>query len=384
MTNNGDISPSSKPQSAIANRKLENRSGFGRKPPSEEWNGAALCRGAATPAKTALANFPPTGYFLAMNRKLVAVTLIALAWSSLVFGGEIHDAAKSGDLEKVKALLKANPDLVFSKDTNGCTPLHLTVQYVHKDMTEFLLTNKADVNAKDIYGWTPLHMAARFGGHKEMVELLLTNKADVNAKDKYFGRTPLHLAAAEGYKDVVELLLANKADVNIRINDGETSLHFAAVHAHKDVAELLLANKADVNAMANDGSTPLDQMKKPIKLKISNDSKDDSKAVAELLRQHGGREFVHEIDDAARDGDLEKVKTLLKSDPGLIFSEGDDGGTPLHYAAYGGHKDVTELLLATKADVNAGNYRAMTPLHVATVHAHKDVADLLRQHGGHE
>ena len=45
-----------------------------------------------------------------------AVTLVVLAWSSLAFCGEIHDAAKAGDLEKVKALLKDNPDLVFSKD----------------------------------------------------------------------------------------------------------------------------------------------------------------------------------------------------------------------------------------------------------------------------
>ena len=53
------------------------------------------------------------------------VTMVALAWSSLGFGGEIHDAAKAGDLAKVKTLLKDNPDLVFSKDSYGRTPLHL-------------------------------------------------------------------------------------------------------------------------------------------------------------------------------------------------------------------------------------------------------------------
>ena len=36
----------------------------------------------------------------------------------------IHDAAESGDLEAVKALVRANPDVVFSKDRNGLTPLH--------------------------------------------------------------------------------------------------------------------------------------------------------------------------------------------------------------------------------------------------------------------
>ena len=41
---------------------------------------------------------------------------IALAWSKLAFCGEIHNAARNRDLEKVKILLKDTADLVFSKD----------------------------------------------------------------------------------------------------------------------------------------------------------------------------------------------------------------------------------------------------------------------------
>jgi hypothetical protein len=39
------------------------------------------------------------------------VALFALAWSGLVFGGEIHDAARDGGLGKVKALLLSNASL---------------------------------------------------------------------------------------------------------------------------------------------------------------------------------------------------------------------------------------------------------------------------------
>jgi len=55
---------------------------------------------------------------------LIAVTLfslVVLAWSSLTFSGEIHDAAETGDLAKVKALLNGNADLAFSKDNKGTT-----------------------------------------------------------------------------------------------------------------------------------------------------------------------------------------------------------------------------------------------------------------------
>jgi hypothetical protein len=104
-----------------------------------------------------------------------AVTLVALAWSSLAFCGEIHDAAAGGDLEKVKALLKDNPNLVANKDDNldmnGGTPLYWAARLGHKDMAELLLANKADVNAKDNNDDTPLHATA-YNGRKDVAELL--------------------------------------------------------------------------------------------------------------------------------------------------------------------------------------------------------------------
>ena len=46
---------------------------------------------------------------------LVAVILCSLASCSRSKIDQIDDAAQAGDLEKVKTLLKDNPDLVFSK-----------------------------------------------------------------------------------------------------------------------------------------------------------------------------------------------------------------------------------------------------------------------------
>ena len=56
--------------------------------------------------------------------RLGTVSLLILVWSIPVFCGEIHDAAKAGDLAKVKALLKENPELVSGRDYMGYTPLH--------------------------------------------------------------------------------------------------------------------------------------------------------------------------------------------------------------------------------------------------------------------
>src|SRR5476649_2404567 len=110
-----------------------------------------------------------------------AVTLVALVWSCLAFCGEIHDAAKSGDLAKVKALLKANPDFVNSKNTNGLTPLDYAAYSGHIDVVKLLLENKADVNATNKSGMTPLSFAVD-AGHRDVAELLLANKAEVDNK----------------------------------------------------------------------------------------------------------------------------------------------------------------------------------------------------------
>ena len=56
----------------------------------------------------------------------------------------------------------------------------------------------------------------------------------------------------------------------------------------------------------------------------------------------------------------------------------------MHWAAEFGRKDVAELLLASKAEVNAKDITGATPFHAAAALKHEDVAELLRQHGGHD
>jgi len=106
-----------------------------------------------------------------------------------VGGGDIFNAAKRGDVERVTALLKDNLNLVSSKDSYGMTPLHLAA---NRDVAEVLLADNAEVDARDGHGRTPLNLELE-SGHYDVVELLLAKGADVNARDDN-GRTPLHVA----------------------------------------------------------------------------------------------------------------------------------------------------------------------------------------------
>src|ERR1043166_8361904 len=100
------------------------------------------------------------------------VIFALLALCSAARSDEIHDAAKVGDAEKVRELLKANPELVNAKDKEQKTPLHFAVETDQKKVAELLIANGADVNAKyqswikHAPGFTPLHDAS-FEGHKE-------------------------------------------------------------------------------------------------------------------------------------------------------------------------------------------------------------------------
>src|SRR5271157_1174368 len=71
------------------------------------------------------------------------------------------------------------------------------------------------------------------------------------------------------------------------------------------------------------------------------------------------------IHDAVLAGNLGKVKALLKKNPALAFEKDSSDQTPLHLAVEVGRKDIAELLLANKADVNAADSESATPLYLA-------------------
>jgi Ankyrin repeats (3 copies) len=76
--------------------------------------------------------------------RLAGVELVGLAWSSLAFSDEIHEAARTGKIDTVKALLKDRPDSISSKDKDGRTLLHWAAINGHRDVAELLLASKAD------------------------------------------------------------------------------------------------------------------------------------------------------------------------------------------------------------------------------------------------
>jgi ankyrin repeat protein len=274
-----------------------------------------------------------------LSKGKVWMLIIFCVWNSVAFcANEIDTAAGTGNLEKVTALLKANPDLVFNKNEGNYTPLHVAALNGQNAIVKLLLASNADVNVKGATGDTPLNFAVR-GNHLEIAKMLLAQKADVNAKNNW-GYTPLRTAIDHGGSiDLLALLIASNADVNLKDNIGFTPLADAT---GTNVAKLLLANKADLNARDYSGGTPLQW--------------------------------------AAYRGQKDVVEVLLAGNAN-IDARDNSGCTPLHTAVRRGKKDVVEVLLSHNADVNAKDNDGNTPLQFGF--DNKEITALLRQHGGH-
>jgi len=56
---------------------------------------------------------------------------------------------------------------------------------------------------------------------------------------------------------------------------------------------------------------------------------------------------------AIQEGNLELVRSLIDADATLVKQLEESGGTPLHFAALGGQRDIVQLLCERGADINA-------------------------------
>ncbi len=90
---------------------------------------------------------------------------------------------------------------------------------------------------------------------------------------------------------------------------------------------------------------------------------------------------AQEILTAADQGDLARVRALLAEDPARISIRDEAGYTPLHKAAYSGHGEVAQALLAAGADPNAASGSGSTPLHGAAFGGHLEAARVLLENG---
>ncbi|KAF5447042.1 hypothetical protein F2P56_032622 [Juglans regia] len=175
-----------------------------------------------------------------------------------------HVAAKQGDLELLKVLMEAHPELSMTVDVTNATALHTAAAQGHTEVVNFLLQAGSSLaTIAKSNGKTALHSAAR-NGHLEVVKGLLKKEPGITKRTDKKGQTALHMAVKGQSSEVVEeLIMADPSSVNIVDNKGNTALHIATRKGRAQIVRMLLGhNETDTKAVNRTGETAIDTAEK--------------------------------------------------------------------------------------------------------------------------
>jgi ankyrin repeat protein len=212
---------------------------------------------------------------------------------------QFFNAIKKGDVTEVRQLLKQDPALAKASDEKGRTAVLYAIYAKHKEIAELLVASGVQPNifeaaatgrlervrellkqqpelihAYSPEGWTALHLNFN---NLQMAKLLIDSGADLNLNSKNkLNATPLQGAAANNWVELGKLYLSRGANVNCRSEGGGSPLHEAAANGFLEFAQLLIDNGADVNQRDDSGKTPL-----------ANAMEYRKPDIEKLLRDHG-------------------------------------------------------------------------------------------------
>jgi ankyrin repeat protein len=203
---------------------------------------------------------------------------------------QLIQAITKDDAHRVKLLLFEDPNLVRARDTEGRTPILLSLFFGNEELAHVIRekTPDPDLFEAAALGDTDLlkqHLArdsklanavaqdgfgvlglASFFGRIEAVGALLAAGADPNTPSANdFKVRPIHSAAAnrsvETSLPLCTTLLEGGADPNVAQAGGWTPLHQAATHGRMPVVEILLTHGAKVDTKSDDDRTAAEMAK---------------------------------------------------------------------------------------------------------------------------
>jgi ankyrin repeat protein len=338
-------------------------------------------------------------------------------------------AIRAGDLDGLRALLDASPELVRAGDARGNQPIHWAVMTRRPDIIDELLKRGADINAQRTDGARPIQLsngdyhhrgwrdvpkdhpftpraivehlracgadcdmctAAHVGDFEWVKELLDADPALANRPSEYVSYyacsgTPLRNAAAAGHLPIVKLLLDNGADPNLpeeHIAPRGHALYSAATNGHYEIARLLLEHGAFPNAEVESSADTLSRV-------LAN--KDQK--MLELLCSYGAARSVELL---AHDNDLETAAAVFAANPSRANHPQALGSARseefirlmLRYqpdlakrVTVVKNRELTELLFAHGMDPSRPNWLGITPLHEIAQRGNLDAANLFLDHG---
>ncbi len=259
---------------------------------------------------------------------------------------EIFNAIKNNDTAKVKLLIGNDKSLLKSSDLAGNSPLHFAAYRGYADITDYLLSEGADIECINNMGYTPLGMIARSEGQFETARLLIEKDANINAKDP-LGQTPLNNAAMYNVDNrIIDLLLGHKAEIDTTRESLGDMLASACQRGHLELFRFIE--------------------------KLGGDSLFGNETTDRIFMRN-----------AIAGGSLNIVKILQDKDIKIDLSANYYGFTPLHSAAANANApEMIEFLVRNGADINARTLDGRSAYNIADANSNRKVVEIILKLGG--
>ncbi len=238
-------------------------------------------------------------------------------------------------------------------------PLEEAAQAGDVERVKDLLTQEENPYVRDY----ALQFAIR-GRHREITDLLIAHGA----------RYALKVASEEGDVDLVKQLLAKGADAKER----DSALFSAAACGRSEIVELLLSQGAKVNTSRFGDYTPLS-----VAVAAGCDLDTLQRFTNFPLSPWGADETQRKRSPTNPEAFRDTVTLLVQHGADVNTREKQHGFTPLHYAVFGGSREVVAALLDAGAPadplVPLGDMasRYISPLHLAAHYGDLAICELL-------
>ena len=335
---------------------------------------------------------------LDQDRSLLTRRFADMPYGNITLKGAalLHCAVEFNELECIDELFKRYADINIKADiidgTGGQTPVfHVINTYWDSQFQtlEYLIKRvgqRIDLSVKGSFRWygkphgpvTPVEFSQQPGqpsgrknadgerlllasldGRRQIIETirggnvtevarLLDSKLELLTPELW----PPAIFEAKSF-DITRLLLDRGLNPDL-CSAPHKPLHLAVYQCLPEIVELLIERGADVNQLNPLGERPIDLLDAYEPRPIGDPA---SARILNALIQAGATVDIHAT---VRTGDVQRVKTMLDSDPSLIHTK--DPWPPLFSAARSGRFDMAKLLIERGADVNAHNAKGNTPL----------------------
>jgi len=253
---------------------------------------------------------------------------------------DVHAAARLGMMDRLRELITENPSVVQAPGGDGQTPLHFAST---TEVAAYLLDHGAHIDARDVdHESTPAQYMVK---ERQDVARYLVSRGC---------QTDLLMATALGDLDLARRHLdADPACIRIRVNDdffpmvnlkaGGTiyqwtlGFHISAHQVarkfqHQHVLELLL-DRSPVDIQLIDACWTADEWR-------ARTIRQEYPAIIAGLSEGDRRQVVH----AARNNQSAVVRLMLECG-WPVDARGQHRATPLHWAAFHGNAEMTEIIL---------------------------------------